>query len=654
MNRFVLSVLSLATTLFAGTTLAVAHPPEAGAHLPSRTWTNTRTGEHIEGSFLAAHAGKVALETSTGDIASIALADLAVDDRAFADARIAEIRAINESRVEQATAAKPVQAEIFEKFAPFVKTRFDERWLYVESDGLPHAPLETKMMVGITAWQQQVPLPQPYTGANAWQIPLKPELAEKPVLGKSNLMKGAVALAANGIPIFNALNNRGVDSFSIGELDEFGGHCGRADDYHYHAAPLAIEKIVGKGKPIAYALDGFPIYGLFDPKAKKGEDLACPCGSHEPLDEINGHFCDVPKGEGLGGGTRSYHYHAAKTFPYINGGMRGKVELSGAGPENEIVPQAHANGVRPALQALRGAKITGFEQTGDKAWSLRYEVGGKASFVNYRVVEGGKAIFEFVGPDGEKRVEEYMPRTRGGGGGSGGGPPREGRGGRDQQGGGQGGGGQGGGRNRGEQPPQRGPRNADSATGLSITCSGVGADGMLDAKHTCDGASVSPPFAWSGVPAGTTSIALTIHHITPDDTERVYLVRYGIPADTKSLSEGDTKVGNFGLNNVGRRAEYAPPCSQGPGEKTYIATLYVLSAEPKLSTATPTREELLAAIKDITLASGTLDLRYTRPDGASGAQGTPKAQGTPERPRGQRGGGGGQGGGGQGGGGQGG
>ena len=269
-------------------------------------------------------------------------------------------------------AKKPAQAAIFDAFAPFVKTRFDDRWLYVESDGLPHAPLEMKMMVGITAWQQQVPLPQPYTGANAWQIPLKPELAEKPVLGKSNLMKGAVALAANGIPIFNALNNRGVDSFSIGELDEFGGHCGRADDYHYHAAPLAIEKIVGKGKPIAYALDGFPIYGLFDPAAKQGDDLACPCGSHEPLDELNGHFCDVPKGEGLGGGTRTYHYHASKTFPYINGGMRGKVELSGPGPENEIVPQAHANGVRPALQALRGARITGFEQTGDKAWSLRF------------------------------------------------------------------------------------------------------------------------------------------------------------------------------------------------------------------------------------------------------------------------------------------
>ena len=101
MNRLVLSALSLAVTLFAGTTLATAHPPEAGAHLPSRTWTNARTGERIEGSFLAARAGKVALETSSGDIASIALADLAGDDRAFADARIARF-ARSTSRVSRA------------------------------------------------------------------------------------------------------------------------------------------------------------------------------------------------------------------------------------------------------------------------------------------------------------------------------------------------------------------------------------------------------------------------------------------------------------------------------------------------------------------------------------------------------------------------
>ena len=593
--------------------LAHAHPPDEFDAASSRVWTNTRTGEQIEGSFLFVRSGKVAITTPSGALETVALADLAGADRTEADARIASIRAINDARVEQAVAAKkPAQAEIFDAFAPFVKTRFDERWLYVESDGLPHAPLEMQMMVGITAWQQQVPLPQPYTGSNAWQIPLKPELAEKPISGRAALMRGAVALAANGIPIFNALNNRGVDSFAIGELDEFGGHCGRGDDYHYHAAPLAILKIVGKEKPIAYALDGFPIYGLYDPKAKKGDDLACPCGSHEPLDELNGHFCEVPKGEGFGGGTRSYHYHASKSYPYINGGLRGKVEIEGSGTDTQVVPQPRANGVRPALQQLRGAKITGFEQTGPKAWSLRYDVGGKVSFVNYRVEDSGKTVFEFVGPDGEKRVEEHTVRARGQEGGQRGGGQRGGRGqgGREGQGGG--------GAPRGSERPRR---EAPAASGFSITCAGLGEDGMLRARHTCDGDSIMPGFAWSNLPKDTKSLALTIHHITPDGAERVYLVLYGIPSDANALAEAERKVGRFGVNNVNRRAEYAPPCSQGRGEKTYIATLYALSAEPKLEAADGvTRDALLDAMKSITLGSTSVELKYARPEGATQPQ----------------------------------
>ncbi|MFM1804282.1 MAG: hypothetical protein RL136_1161 [Planctomycetota bacterium] len=626
-----------ACVVLASNALAHSHPPDAFDASTSRMWRNTRTGESVEGSFLFARAGKVGISTASGELAAIALADLAGEDRAFADARIDAIRAMNERIVgDAADAAKPPQAAVFDAFAPFVKTRFDERWLYVESDGLPHAPLETRMMVGIRAWQQQVPLPQDYTGANAWQIPLKPELADKPILGKSNLMKGAVALAANGIPIFNALNNRGVDSFSIGELDEFGGHCGRADDYHYHAAPLAIEKVVGKGMPIAYALDGFPIYGLFDPKAKAGDDLACPCGSHEPLDEINGHFCEVPKGEGFGGGTRSYHYHASTTYPYINGGLRGRVELSGPGPENEVVPQAHANPIRPALQALRGARITGFEQTGEKAWSLTYEVAGKSSKVKYRIESTGKVVFDFIGADGVTRTEEYDARGRGGRRGGqadgGGRPPRP--------------------REGGAPTP---PTKSVNSVGLSLACSSLDAAGLLDLRCTCDGEGIAPGFEWSGLPNGTKSIAIVMHHIPPGDEDtHVYMVVYGLPATATGLREGARDIGKWGVNSVDRRASYAPPCSQGRGEKVYTATVYALSAEPKPERTREgvTRAELLKAIERTTLGTASVDLRYARAtdgDDARPQRGRGDRQGEQDGRRGGQGGrrGGGQGGGGQ-------
>jgi phosphatidylethanolamine-binding protein (PEBP) family uncharacterized protein len=53
-------------------------------------------------------------------------------------------------------------------------------------------------------------------------------------------------------------------------------------------------------------------------------------------------------------------------------------------------------------------------------------------------------------------------------------------------------------------------------------------------------------------------------------------------------------------------------CSKGPGVKTYHLTVYALSAHPKLDRNKATRKNLLAAIKDLTLAEGTLDFKYER------------------------------------------
>ena len=266
----------------------------------------------------------------------------------------------------------------FAAFADRVKLYQDETYLYVESNGLPTHP----MMKGIRSWQQQVPLPQPYIGSNAWQIPRHPVLAEEPISAKDALYRGAIALAVNGVPIFNALNNRGDDAYLFGELDEWGGHAGRADDYHYHVAPLHLVEIVGIEQPIAYALDGFPLYGLTE------TDGATVTG----LDEFNGHF--APDG--------SYHYHATQRFPYINGGMRGEVRVK----DDQIDPQPRTTPIRPSLQPLRGATITAFHDLGNNAYSLAYQLQGLKYYVNYRI-DGDRYHFEFIDAAGQKRVETY-------------------------------------------------------------------------------------------------------------------------------------------------------------------------------------------------------------------------------------------------------
>jgi hypothetical protein len=274
---------------------------------------------------------------------------------------------------------------VFSSFKTLVKTRYDDTYFYVESEGIP----SHNMMVGITNWQQQVPVPQGYTGTNAWSIPLKPELSATPLSLKTNLMKGAVAIAPNGVPIFNPLNNRGEDAYAIGELDQWGGHCGKADDYHYHIAPLHFEATSGKN-PIAMALDGFAIYGSKEPDGT----------GMQTLDAYNGHSIS----NGI------YHYHATTTYPYFIGSMRGKIALDPAttAPENQITPQAKMSPIRPAGEPLKGASITSFKSTGTNAYSLEYAVGNQKGYVNYSWDAANKYTYTLIGTDGKSTTTIYI------------------------------------------------------------------------------------------------------------------------------------------------------------------------------------------------------------------------------------------------------
>lgn len=276
------------------------------------------------------------------------------------------------------TGPAPKTAQPFLKFPEAALVDWDEKYLYVGSDGLPDHP----MMVGITAWQQQVPLPQSYYLGNAWSIPLNPVPAKVGMSAKTNFFRGAIALAANGIPIFNPIKNDGrTDTYLAGELDEYGGHCGRADDYHYHVAPWHLAEKLGPNLPLAYALDGYPIYGL---KEADGGEVS-------GLDSFHGHT----------NASGEYHYHASKSYPYINGGFHGEVSIGGG----QVEPQPSANPVRQAGEPLPGAKITGFIMSADKRkYQLEYKQGGKIGSVNYEILSNGNVHFTFKSPDG--RISE--------------------------------------------------------------------------------------------------------------------------------------------------------------------------------------------------------------------------------------------------------
>ena len=273
----------------------------------------------------------------------------------------------------------------FAAFKPSIGTSWDDTYFYIASTGIP----SHNMMIGITNWQQQVPITQPYNGTNSWSIPLQPAYATIPLSTKTNLMKGAVAVAVNGIAIFNALNNRGEDSYKSGELDNWGGHCGKGDDYHYHAAPLHLSAINGI-KPIAFAVDGFPVYGLKEPDG----------ASMIALDTCHGH----------NGTNGLYHYHGTTDYPYVIGALKGKVTLDPAttAPENQVIPQAFTKPVRPATSPLSGAAITDFVAVGTNGYLLTYKRGTKNGYVKYSWDANNKYTFILTDTSGSSVTNTYQ------------------------------------------------------------------------------------------------------------------------------------------------------------------------------------------------------------------------------------------------------
>jgi Raf kinase inhibitor-like YbhB/YbcL family protein len=144
--------------------------------------------------------------------------------------------------------------------------------------------------------------------------------------------------------------------------------------------------------------------------------------------------------------------------------------------------------------------------------------------------------------------------------------------------------------------------------------------GQLPKEFTGDGASATLPLEWNGAPTGTRSYAVIMHHIDPEGKVKWYWILYNIPANVQSLPRNVKGIGILGNNSVNGRTEYAPPHSKGPGPKTYIYTVYALSASPQI-TVPPgevSRDILLSAMKDYILDTAELKVIYTRYGGDVG------------------------------------
>ncbi len=149
---------------------------------------------------------------------------------------------------------------------------------------------------------------------------------------------------------------------------------------------------------------------------------------------------------------------------------------------------------------------------------------------------------------------------------------------------------------------------------LSSTAFKEGA--AIPAKHTCDAKDVSPPLKWTGVPAGTKSLALIVDDPDAPVGTWVHWVLYDLPATTTELAEdvpkSQTVAGGAkqGVNDF-RRLGYGGPCPPPGKPHRYFFKLYALDAVLDLKPGL-TKKDIERAMEKHILAQAQLMGTYQR------------------------------------------
>jgi Raf kinase inhibitor-like YbhB/YbcL family protein len=154
---------------------------------------------------------------------------------------------------------------------------------------------------------------------------------------------------------------------------------------------------------------------------------------------------------------------------------------------------------------------------------------------------------------------------------------------------------------------------------LKLTSSAFADGDAIPRKYTCQGADVSPPLAWEGVPAGTKSLVLIVDDPDAPDPKAprmtwVHWVLYNVPADAKALPENAARTGlpkgtAVGLNDW-NRADYGGPCPP-IGRHRYFHKLYALDAALTALTR-PTKADVVRAMAGHVLAETQLVGTYQK------------------------------------------
>ena len=149
-----------------------------------------------------------------------------------------------------------------------------------------------------------------------------------------------------------------------------------------------------------------------------------------------------------------------------------------------------------------------------------------------------------------------------------------------------------------------GPTFGSAATAIVLSSTAFLDGGAIPAQYTCDGAGISPPLLWTGVPSDAGELAISV--VDPDAGGFVHWLITKLPAPLRSIAEGALPEGVVERPNGRGTPGWTGPCPpNGAAAHHYVFTLYAL---PAGCAATD-----VASVDACASATGTFTALYQRP-----------------------------------------
>ncbi len=154
---------------------------------------------------------------------------------------------------------------------------------------------------------------------------------------------------------------------------------------------------------------------------------------------------------------------------------------------------------------------------------------------------------------------------------------------------------------------------------ILLTSPAFAAGGPIPVEYTADGAGLSPPLVWSGVPGEIASLVLLVEDAdSPTPEPLVHAIAFNLPGSGSGLDAGALPSKDhvasgvsMGRNSV-LKAEYMPPDPPpGHGQHRYAFEIFALATRPAFLSP-PGRSEIKRTLSEHAVAKGVLLGTYER------------------------------------------